>query len=226
MSPGALALGYLGAGAALAIVAIALRRPRASDVLLLVTMWPLWAPLLLTRSTTDEPRVEALFAALARARTSPLAATLPDADNARVLAGRLREASARLAELELVLVRPAFDPRAVEQRAAELDARGAHAAAATAQLRVRTLGRLHALRARYRAELDEVHELIAQLVTQAELVRLQPSAAGASSEVVRELVAQIEGLDQLFAYQASLDADSADSLGAAAEYPPPAARSS
>src|SRR6185436_9497711 len=68
-------------------------------------------------------------------------------------------------------------------------------AAATAQLRVRTLGQLRALRERYRIELDEVHELIAQLVAQAELVRLQPSIAPASGELVRELVAQIESLD-------------------------------
>ena len=51
-----------------------------------------------------------------------------------------------------------------------------------------------------------MRELIAQLVTQAELVRLQPSIAHASSELVRELVARVEGLGELFAYQAALDA--------------------
>ena len=39
------------------------------------------------------------------------------------------------------------------------------------------------------------------LVTQAELVRLQPSAAQSSSELVRELVSRVEGLSDLFAYQ-------------------------
>jgi hypothetical protein len=104
-----------------------------------------------------------------------------------------------------VLARPDFDPAAAERRAAELTARGATAAAGTAQLRVRTLGQLRALRERYRTELDEVHELIAQLVAQAELVRLQPSIAPASGELVRELVAQIESLDDLFAAHASLE---------------------
>jgi hypothetical protein len=111
----------------------------------------------------------------------------------------------RLVELDLVLARPDFDPAAAERRAAELAARGAAAAAATAQLRVRTLRQLRVLRERYRSELDEVHELIAQLVAQAELVRLQPSIAPASGELVRELVAQIESLDDLFAAHASIE---------------------
>ncbi len=79
------------------------------------------------------------------------------------------------------------------------------AAAATAELRVRTLGQLRELRERYRRELEEVRKLIAQLVTQAELVRLQPAIAQASSELVRELVSRVEGLGELFAYQASLE---------------------
>jgi hypothetical protein len=122
-----------------------------------------------------------------------------------VLAARLREASERLVELDTLLDRPDFDPVVVEARAKELAARGANAAAATAQLRVRTLGQLRDLRKRYRSELDEVHELIAQLVTQAELVRLQPSIAQSSGELVRELVARVEGLGDLFAYQTSLE---------------------
>jgi hypothetical protein len=119
----------------------------------------------------------------------------------------LREAGARLRELDEVLARPDFDPAAAERRAAELTARGATAAAATAELRVRTLGQLRALRERYRSELDEVGELIAQLVAQAELVRLQPAIAQRSGELVRELVARVEGLGDLFAYQAAIDAE-------------------
>ncbi|HEU4729142.1 MAG TPA: hypothetical protein VFT22_14655, partial [Kofleriaceae bacterium] len=115
------------------------------------------------------------------------------------------EAGARLAELDEVLARPDFDPQAVERRAAELAARGQAAAAQTARLRVRTLGQLRALRERYRSELDEVGELIAQLVTQAELVRLQPAIAHTSSDLVRELVSRVEGLGDLFAYQATLE---------------------
>ena len=205
MMLGTLGVGYVGVGIAIAIVvAITRGTPTVADTLLLVGMWPLWGPLALARSETDH-REQELLGALARAQASPLASVLPDAESARVLASRLREASVRLVELDAVLARPDFDPAAVEQRARELTARGAMAAAATTQLRIRTLGQLRTLRERYRSELDEVGELVAQLVTQAELVRLQPSIAHASGELVRELVSRVEGLGDLFAYQHALE---------------------
>ena len=85
-------------------------------------------------------------------------------------------------------------------------------------MRVRTLAQLRALRERYRSELDEVGELIAQLVTQAELVRLQPAIAHSSGELVRELVARVEGLGDLFAYQAAIETgDAAGSVAGGVE---------
>ena len=205
MSLDLLGVGYLGIGAVIALViAIAMRRLGTLDALLVVCLWPLWAPLLVSARRAGGDHERELLAALARAQASPLAQVLPDAETARVLASQLREATQRIDELERVLNRPDFDPAAVAQRANELAARGATTAAATAQLRVRTLGQLRELRERYRAELDEVHELIAQLVTQAELVRLQPSIAHSSGELVRELVARVEGLGDLFAYQATI----------------------
>jgi hypothetical protein len=204
MTLGVLGLGYAGVGVLVALAIAAARgMPSALDAMLTVTMWPLWGPLALARDAKD-PREQELLGALARAQASPLASVLPDAESARVLASRLREASIRLAELDEVLARPDFDPAIAASRAKDLAARGANAAAATAELRVVTLGQLRTLRERYRAELDEVHELIAQLVTQAELLRLQPDAAHSSSELVRELVARVEGLSDLFTYQASL----------------------
>jgi hypothetical protein len=212
-----LGVGYLAIGAALALaIAVARRRLSPGDAVLVIGLWPMYAPLALARAT--EPRREAeLLAALARAKASPLAGVLPDAESARILGGRLREAGARLGELDALLARPDFDPAAAERRAAELAARGAAAAAATAQLRVRTLGQLGALRERYRSELDEVGELVAQLVTQAELVRVQPAFAHSSGELVRELVARVEGLGDLFAYQAAIEGS--------AEYAAPPPRS-
>lgn len=206
MSLVSLGVAYLAVGAALAIATAAFKRGLpAADAVLVVGLWPMYAPLALARSDAPGRETE-LLAALARAKASPLAGVLPDAESARVLGGRLREATARLRELDAILARPDFDPAAAEQRAAELAARGATAAAATAQLRVRTLGQLRALRERYRSDLDEVGELIAQLVAQAELVRLQPAIAHSSGELVRELVARVEGLGDLFAYQAALEA--------------------
>jgi hypothetical protein len=206
MSLDLLGVGYLGIGAIIALVlAITLRRPSTGDMLLLVVLWPLWAPMIVATRHTQGADERELLSALARAQTSPLAQVLPDAETARVLAARLREATERLGELDVLLDRPDFDPAAVERHADELTARGANAAAATAQLRVRTLGQLRSLRVRYRSELDEVRELIAQLVTQAELVRLQPSIAHSSGELVRELVSRVEGLEDLFVYQSSIE---------------------
>jgi hypothetical protein len=202
---GTIGLGYLGAGVVVAIaVSVARGIPSAGDAVLLVAMWPLWGPLAFARADRDH-RENQLLAALARAQSSPLAGMLPDADAARVLGSRLREASQRLVDLDTVLARPDFDPDVAAARAKDLAARGALAAAATAELRVRTLGQLRTLRERYRSELEEVNELIAQLVTQAELVRLQPAIAHSSAELVQELVARVEGLDDLFAYQAAIE---------------------
>jgi hypothetical protein len=218
MSLDLLGVGYLGVGAVIALVmALVLRKQSATDTLLLVALWPLWAPMMIAQRHGQGDDERELLSALARAQASPLAQVLPDQETARVLAARLREATERLDELGNLLGRPDFDPAAAEQRAAELNARGATAAAATAQLRVRTLGQLRLLRERYRSELDEVHELIAQLVTQAELVRLQPSIAHSSQELVRELVSRVEGLGDLFAYQTALE-------GGELEYKPLASR--
>jgi hypothetical protein len=218
MTLGTLGIVYVGIGVALAIACAAMRRASVGDAIMLVIVWPIALPLVLAARTDDNESGE-LVAALARASASPLASVLPDAETGRVLQSRVREAATRLVELDELLARPDFDPHVAERRASELASRGAVAAAQTAQLRVRTLGQLRALRERYRAELEEVRELIAQLVTQAELVRLQPSIAQASSEMVRELVTRVEGLDDLFAIQANLD-------GSPVEYPAPAERSS
>jgi hypothetical protein len=209
MSLATLGIGYVAIGGLIAIVlAAARRRPTPGDTLLVIALWPLYAPLsfaLSSARTGDDRREVELLAAIARAQTSPLASALPDAESARVLASRLREAGTRLDELDAVLARPDFDPQSVERRAHELAARGAMAASATAHLHLRTLGQLRTLRERYRSELDEVGELIAHLVAQAELVRLQPSIAQSSGELVRELVARVEGLGELFAYQTALE---------------------
>lgn len=218
MSVGVIGLVYLVIGAAIVAGAAMWRKPpSAVDAAFIVLLWPLAAPLVLGgHRGEDDPVTAELVSALARAQASPLASVLPDTETARVLTSRLREAAARLVDLDDVLARPDFDEASAQQRAAELAARGASGAAATVQLRIRTLGQLRALRVRYRAELDEVRELIAQLVTQAELVRLQPAIAQASTELVRELVTRVEGLGDLFAYQATLEH---------AEYPVPVGRS-
>jgi hypothetical protein len=173
--------GYLGVGLATAVVLGVRRRIGAVDAILLVVLWPLFGPLLAIGNRDRDAEL--------------LAGALPDPETARALSQRLRDARARLAELDVVLARPDFDPAIAQKRAGELAERGATGAAAAAQLRVKTLGQLATLRERYRRELEEVGELMAQLVTQAELVRL--GNAPASSDLVDELVARVEGLGEL-----------------------------
>jgi hypothetical protein len=56
---GVLGVGYVGVGALLALIAaLAGRRPSAADAVLLVGLWPLWAPLALARSGTSDDRHE------------------------------------------------------------------------------------------------------------------------------------------------------------------------
>ena len=193
---------YAAIGAAIAFAA----RHRSSllDAALLVGLWPMYGPLVALAADTRERE---LLAALRRAAATPLGAILPDQASARALARRLRDASARLRAIDGVLARPDFDLGAARAQVVELTARAATACAiGTAELRVQTIERVHTLRQRFAGDLDEVDQLIAQLVAQAELVRF--AGVEGSTDLVRELVARVEGLDQLMAAEVGGDLDS------------------
>ncbi|ACY12910.1 hypothetical protein [Haliangium ochraceum] len=168
------------------------------------------------------------LSALRRARHTPLGAVLPDEATAQALARRLRVAAAKVREIDALLAQPAFDEEAAARRLRTLreredQRRGASAAAggtadpapsaplslSTAALRLQNIRRLRALRHRFASELDDVGELLIQLTTQAEVLRLagpaSPSAGAAGApwgdedagELVRELVSRVEGLDEM-----------------------------
>lgn len=194
---GWLGVGYLAVGViALLVIGVVRERPSLSEAVLITALWPIWIPLHLADRGQFGPEHE-LVRAIGRAHASPLAGILPDPALVRTLAARLREADGRMHELDRVLARPDFAVDDVRMRHAALVASGAQAAAATVELRLRTLAQLARLRERYRNELDEIRELIAQLTAQAELVRLQPTATHASRELVHELVARVEGLAEM-----------------------------
>jgi hypothetical protein len=159
-------------------------------------------------------REVAFLSALRRARQTPLGAVLPDEATARALAQRLRVAAAKVAEIDGLLAQPVFDEEDVRRRLDDLTARAASDwAVSTARMRLQNIHRLRALRHRFAAELDEVGELLVQLTTQAEVLRLagpatpgsRPGgaidafgdASGDPAELVRELVSRVEGLDQM-----------------------------
>jgi hypothetical protein len=181
-----LAVIYAAVGAVAGVVT-RVRRAPAVDALLTAALWPIYGPFLLIGGGAPvDDRERELLAALRRASATPLGAVLPDEAAGRALARRLRDAAARVRDIDAVLARPDFDVAAARRRAG-------------AALRVQTIERMRKLRDRCAAELDEVDELIAQLVTQAELVRLAGADDGAAAELVRELVARVEGLDALLA---------------------------
>jgi hypothetical protein len=190
-------LAYLAVGVVGAI-AVFVRRRKPGAAALALVVWPLELPFAFARDEPPAGREGAFLAALRRAAATPLGGVLPDEAAARALAQRLGHAAARVTEIDAVLARPEMSELGARNRLAELERRGATPGAiAAAGSRLDNLRRLRALRDRCAAELDEVGELIDQLTAQAELVRLSGELDPAGAELVRELVARVEGLDQL-----------------------------
>jgi hypothetical protein len=187
----------VGAGCA---VAVAARRARFADALLVFVLWPLYGPFLLLREGAGggADREVAFLVALRRAGQSPLGSLLPDEPTVRALGRRLRVAAGKVEEIDALLARPALSEEAALRRQQELRARNAsETAQSTAAMRLQNIRRLRALRDRFARELDEVGELLDQLTTQVEVVRLAGAPDAGAEEVVRELLARIEGLDEV-----------------------------
>ncbi|MCB9785252.1 MAG: hypothetical protein H6744_01040 [Deltaproteobacteria bacterium] len=204
MRPLELAIIYLlvGLGCAVALASRAgALGPRAIDAGLALLLWPLIMPFALMRAREPAPdadvsAVESAFLdAVRRAAATPLGKLLPDAEVARALGVRLREAAARVADIDGLLAQPDFSLERAQRRRAELQRGGDRLALDAVEGRIQNLLRLSALRDRFARELDAVAELLAQLRTQAEVVRLSGGPDGDTRERVAELLARIEGLD-------------------------------
>ncbi|MBL8622442.1 MAG: hypothetical protein JNK64_14100 [Myxococcales bacterium] len=192
-----LALGYVGVGAFLALMALVARRAAPVDALLLLGLWPLYGPVLVGGGRVDAaPSERALLAALRGAGDVPVAGALLDADGARELARRLRVGRARLRDLEQVLARPALDLAIAQARVEALARGGARdGAVAAARRRVEAIGQLRALRDRCAADLEQVDEVIAQLTTQLEVARFAGAADATIAELASDLCARVDGLE-------------------------------
>lgn len=189
------------------------RRRDWADLAFAFALWPLWLPLWLgARPAAAAERADAaplrhahpaassLLTALGRVQGSPLAPLLPDPESVRRLAAKLTEASTRIEELDEVLARPTFDLPAAIMRSDELAREGSPAsteARASAAIRVLNIERLRDLRARFLAEVDEIDELLSQLVIQVEVVRFVGAAEDGPRDLLRELLARVEGLSQM-----------------------------
>ena len=118
----------------------------------------------------------------------------------RRLSAKLAEVSTRIEELDDVLARPAFDLPAARARHAELAGEPSAASAetlASAAMRVQNIERLRDLRARFVAEVEEINELLSQLVIQVEVVRFVGATEDGTRDLLRELLARVEGLGQM-----------------------------
>src|SRR5262249_50724609 len=141
---------------------------------------------------------EDVFASLRQACRSPLGKWLPDDATVRSLDARLQAATGRIAEIDAALSRPEFSEPAAIRPQEGLRGQGASESALSAtRLRLQNIRRLRSVRDRFTRELEEVRELVAQLVTQAEVTRLAGGADGALSPLVHELSCRIEGLEQM-----------------------------
>ncbi len=210
---------YAIAGAACAVAVYrSSTGPRASalaQAAISVVLWPVWAPLALTSSkrkrepapaatrptpgATMDPavaRVEATLAeAVAACAGTPLE-TLLTAEAAARIAGEMRRAATRHAEVVATLADPSLAPAAVEARVAALEAEGgSERALATARLHRDSARRLIALRDRDARALAELAELVAALKTQLWLARVAGSSDASPTDLVTELWARVEGLD-------------------------------
>jgi hypothetical protein len=192
----------IGAGGAVfAVTRLNAASTRSVDAVLMFTLWPLYGPFLLTREQATElepPRGEVAFlSALRRVAGTPLATLLPDERTGRALARRLRVASDKVREIDGLLERPEFDESKALARVLELESDGSSAALGTARSRVQNIRRLRHLRDRFARELVEVEELLAQLTTQAEVVRLAGAPDSETRDLVQEILSRVEGLDSL-----------------------------
>ena len=166
---------YLAIGLGCAAASLWTPPRRAVDAVFLLGLWPLLGPLLLARPARPREHGD--------------------------LAARAAAARTRLAELDRALAAPPLDLEAAVARVAELERGGSERALAAARRREQSIRRLVSRRKQLADELEALAELLAQLQTQSEIVRLS-GVAEIESEPVADLIADIEarlfGLEQLF----------------------------
>lgn len=194
---------------------------RLGSAALAVPLWPLWAPIALTAKRADKSNVlgrsslalervkSALADAVASIQGTPLATLLPPESATRIEAEVVRREK-RLAELDTLLGKEAFDVGRLEARIRDLEKRGSSPRAlSTARLDLDNVRRLSALRDRDARALEELCALVEALRTQVTLARFSGSAAADIGGIVGEVWARVEGLGAAIEAEESLRAEEA-----------------
>jgi hypothetical protein len=196
---------YALTGAACALVASGRARLRAVDVLLTLLLWPLYGPFLLGAAPASGgaggslgSRERDLVRALRRVQGTPLSRLLPDREAVRALGRALRAAAERVREIDLLLARPemAEASATTELQRLEESAGSAEARAALVR-RLQSIRQFQGMRDRFARRLAEVDALLAQLLTQVEVLRLGGPADAPGEELVSELVTRVEALGEM-----------------------------
>lgn len=143
------------------------RRQARGDALLLVFLWPMYAPF-----------------SLEAARPPP-----PDLDT------RMTRLSEQAAEIDALLATPDFDRTALLARIAAHETLGQTQAADAVKGTLANVDRLRALQTRYADELAAVEALRQQLRTQSEVLRISGGAPSDLRGLVDTLEAKVRGLE-------------------------------
>jgi hypothetical protein len=195
--------GLVGLGCSVAVVVCKPAGQRKLiEALLMAGLWPVYGPFLLAGARGEDDAHTAgevaFLVALRKAQGTPLATLLPDQGTARTLARRLRVADAKVREIDELLRRPEYDEKQALARCTGLKDRGASdCALSAANMRMQNIRRLRALRDRFSRELEELGELLVQLRTQADVVRLAGAPDSEARDLVLEIVSRVEGLDRM-----------------------------
>lgn len=179
------------------------RSARANTALLSLLVWPLWAPIALSREPIVRGvaggaprRIElALDEALSAVRGTQLASLLPE-EQVHALRAIVERAARRIEELAAMLSRPALDPERAEQRLDSLIASGAPPRTlASARVHLDNARKLASLLETERRTLEDLADLADALRTQLVLARYAGSSLEGVGDMVSEVWARVQGLD-------------------------------
>jgi hypothetical protein len=179
-----------GCAVAVALVGRASAGRRALDATLVLLLWPIAGPFLLATSAPPSPPQPP--------PATPAEAMLPDRTSIQALSDRLAAASARVAALDELLLRPDYSEEEAETALRTLVAQGASDVQVTAAtMRLGRIKRLRRSRERWAGELEDAAQVLKEVTARAEIVRLAGGPDPSTAELTRDLIARVEGLDEM-----------------------------